>query len=249
MGRISISIKNLSVKFGTHLALHDINLEIPQSLFVTIVGPNGAGKSTLLKVILGITNPDKGEVLIDGKSPDKLKPSEIGYVPQIKTLDRSFPALPVELVASGLKTTWPGILSKELKKKSMEALESVGASHLAKRTLSKLSGGELQRIYLARSLVRRPKFLLLDEPATGIDMASEKDLNKLIDDYHNESKATIILITHDWEAAYHHSDLVILMNREIICFDKPETAFNEDNLRKVFGHIGHAHEMIFGVKH
>jgi zinc transport system ATP-binding protein len=170
-------------------------------------------------------------------------------VPQVKTLDRSFPALPIELVSTGLNAKWPGKIKESDKLPVMETLEKVGAGNLAKRPLNKLSGGELQRVYLARALIRNPKILILDEPATGIDWIGENDIHKIIDDYKTEFNATIIMVTHDWESAYHHADHVLMLNRQILCFDSPDKAFTEQCLRQTFGHVGHRHEMIFVGRH
>jgi len=243
-----INIENLSVQIGTHVILKHINLSVPSGSFVSIVGPNGGGKSTLIKVILGLIAPTEGNVLIDYKPLSSLDSKYFGYVPQIKTADRSFPAMPIELVASGLNSGWGGRINKKSKKILLEILESVGAGHLAYRQLSKLSGGEMQRIYLARSIVRNPKILILDEPATGIDSSFEKDIYKLIEDFRQRTKATVIMVTHDWETAYHHSDYVLILNREVIIYDKPEIAFNESAMRTAFGHIGHKHQMMFGFR-
>jgi zinc transport system ATP-binding protein len=245
----SIIINNVSVRFGTHTALNGIYLNIPFNSFVTVVGPNGGGKSTLLKVILGLIKPSEGTINIFGKNHEMISSDSIGYVPQIKTLDRTFPALPIELAATGLRRKWAGRIGLKEKKELLEILNIVGAGHLANRPIEKLSGGELQRIYLARSFVRKPKLLLLDEPASGIDAVGESDLNKMIDEYKNRNNSIIIMVTHDWEAAYHHADYVILLNKKLICFDKPDSAFSENNLRETFGHIGHKHEMIFSRKH
>jgi len=202
----------------------------------------------LLKVILGLLKPSSGKLLVNGKDTCNLPANVIGYVPQIKTLDMSFPALSIELVASGFKNNWVARLTKDDKKKSLEVLERVGASHLAYRQISNLSGGELQRVFLARSFVRNPDILLLDEPVTGIDLLGENDIHNIIEDYRKESKTIILMVTHDWEAAYHHADKVILINRNLISFETPDKAFSEENLRRTFSHIGHKHDMVFGVE-
>jgi len=243
-----VVFENVTVRYGTHTALEDISIKIRNGLFITIVGPNGGGKTTFLKLILGLLEPTSGIVNVFGEKPLKNLSQSIGYVPQIKTFDRSFPALPIELVATGLTGSWITILSKAQKKLALEALDQVGATNLAKKPLGKLSGGELQRIFLARSIIRKPKLLLLDEPASGIDVAGEMDFNNILEEYKKRQNATIIMITHDWESAYHHSDFVLLLNRVIICYDKPNKAFSEKWLRIAFGHLGHAHDMIFGVK-
>lgn len=248
MGNKAVIVENASIRFGTHNALCKVSFQIEEGDIATVVGPNGGGKSTLLKAILGLVELNSGSIKIFGQEAKQVKRTDIGYVPQIKTLDRSFPALPLELVATGVLGFWPQKFDKKLREICLDALEKVAASHLSKRPLSKLSGGELQRIYLARSIVRKPKLLILDEPATGIDQASEYDLNSLIGKYQEESNATVLMVTHDWEAAYHHADYVLMLNCCQICYAPPKIAFEEKNLRQAFGHIGHKHEMIFGVK-
>ena len=139
MKNIAVNVENVSIKFGSHTALCNVSFQIEEG-FTTVVGPNGGGKSSLLKAILGLTEVDTGRIRIFGKEPMSVKRTDIGYVPQIKTLDRSFPALPIELVATGILGFWPQNLNRELKEKSIQALEKVGASHLSERPLSKLSG-------------------------------------------------------------------------------------------------------------
>lgn len=237
----AVEIKNLSLNYGEIKVLEDLNLTIPEGSFVSIVGPNGAGKTTFMKILLGLVKYDSGEIKIYGKTPDKVDPALIGYVPQIKTMDRSFPALAIELVTSGISRRWPWSVKGNAKQKSLEALSLVKAENLANRTLSELSGGELQRVCLARSIVRNPRLVVLDEPATGIDAIGEADLYNLLEAYQQKSNATILMITHDWHVAHHHSDFVLLLNRKQISFGPPAEALSENNLRTAFGHLGHIH--------
>lgn len=243
-----IKFENINVGYSKYFALEDINLEIKSNSFTAILGPNGGGKTTFLKLILGLIKPTSGKILINGKKPLKLESKTIGYVPQIKTLDRTFPALCIELVVSGIRGNWPDRINKEESNQALDALKQVGAEHLAYRSISKLSGGELQRIFLARSFVRNPDILLLDEPATGVDVVGESDIYNIIGNYEAKTNTTIIMVTHDWEAAYHHANKVLLLNRRQICFNEPDIAFKEENLRRAFSHIGHSHAMVFGVK-
>lgn len=238
----AIEVKNLSLSYGDIKVLESLNFIIPENTFVSIVGPNGAGKTTLMKILLGLIKYDTGEVKIFGKHPDKIDPQLIGYVPQIKTMDRNFPALSIELVASGLLRKWPWSVKGIDKENSIKALEMVKAEHLAFRPITELSGGELQRVCLARSIVRNPKLVVLDEPATGIDAIGEADLYNLLEKFQQNSKATVLMITHDWQVANHHSDFVLLLNRKQVSFGHPEEALSEQNLRTAFGHIGHEHK-------
>jgi zinc transport system ATP-binding protein len=238
-----LEVKNLIVKYGEHTVLDDINFVIPSHSFVSIVGPNGAGKSTLIKVLLGLTAYLSGSVLLFGKKPSKADSSLISYVPQIKTMDRNFPAIAIELVLSGVKQRWPWALQGEGRSKAENALQLVGAKQIANRTIAELSGGELQRVCIARSIVKKPKLIIMDEPAAGIDAVGESDLYKLLEDYQSKSDATILMITHDWHIANHHSNFVLLLNRKQISYGPPAEALKEDNLRRAFGHIGHDHTL------
>jgi zinc transport system ATP-binding protein len=245
-----VEIENLSLRYLKYTALSGLNLLIPHGSFVSIVGPNGAGKTTLLKLLLGIVSPTEGSVKVLGKKPETLSPFALGYVPQIKTLDRTFPAIPLELVSTGVTARWAGAINKKQKEEVMSALNQVGILSLAESPLNRLSGGELQRVYLARALIRKPKLLILDEPAMGIDWVAEKDIHKIIDEYKAGTGAAVIMVTHDWESAYHHADYVLMLNREKICFDKPEVAFKEECISRTFGHVGHMHKLIMtGGRH
>jgi zinc transport system ATP-binding protein len=245
MSEYAVYVENLAVRFGDYQVLDEVNLSISQGIFVAIVGPNGAGKTTFLKVLLGLVPKTEGVVKILDKKPTQIPPNWIGYVPQAKTMDRRFPALSIELVLTGLKNRWPWQLQKSDRILAMEALEKVGATHLAERPLGKLSGGEVQRVCLARSIVRKPKIVMLDEPATGVDAVGELDMYRHLESYQRESGATILMITHDWHAATHHADHVLLLNGKQISFGPPDEALNETNLRFAFGHIGHEHELKF----
>ncbi len=239
----AIEASRVTLRFGDHVAIEDITFVLPQGEFLAVVGPNGAGKSTLLKILLGILEPTEGEVLVFGERPSDIPPDRIGYVPQIKTLDRSFPAVAVELVLTGLLGRWPGRSRADRIKQAQEAMERTGTAHLANRPIGHLSGGELQRVYLARSLVRRPDLIVLDEPATGMDLAGELGMYDSLESYQNETGATVFMITHDWQVARHHADLVLVMDRRVVSFGSAKEALAEEPMRRAFGHIGHTHHL------
>ncbi|MCX7879918.1 MAG: ABC transporter ATP-binding protein [Ignavibacteria bacterium] len=241
----AISVENLSVYFGDFCVLENLNFSVEQGDFVTVVGPNGGGKTTLIKTILGAIRPKMGNILIFGENPNKIDFRYLGYVPQLKNFDRTFPAKAIEIVATGLTGHWNFILNKATKKLSLEALEQVGVPHLANQQINRLSGGELQRVYLARALVRNPKILVLDEPITGVDIVGENDFGKVLEMQQKMHSLTVFMVTHDWEYAYHHSSYVILLNKRIFAFDIPKRAFTESALRNTFGHIGHEHSIQF----
>jgi zinc transport system ATP-binding protein len=248
MNSSAVTVTGLSVRLGEYLALDNLNLSIPQGSFVAIVGPNGAGKSTFLKVILGLLQPCQGTIHLFDRDLSKVPAEWLGYVPQVKMMDRSFPALSIELVLTGLKLKWPWFVNKNSMQKALEALQKVGAGHLARQPIGRLSGGELQRVYFARAIVRQPKLIMLDEPATGIDAIGEYDMYRSLEEYQKEHGSTLLIVTHDWHTATHHADQVLLLNKKQISFGAPSEALAEDNLRLAFGHMGHEHRLLFLVK-
>ena len=234
----------VGVRLGEALVLEDVSFEIEAGCFLAVVGPNGAGKSTLVKVALGLITPQRGHAALFGAVAGALS-ERIGYVPQLKTFDRSFPATALELVVSGLRRTWPARTRVSERQAAQAALARVGAAHLERRQLARLSGGELQRAYLARALVRRPSLVLLDEPATGVDFLAEHDLYDLLEVYQGDTGATVVMVTHDLAAARYHADRVLVLNRRVHGFGPPDEVLCESCLERAFGHLGHHHALVF----
>ncbi len=242
--KTTIGFYEASVRFGQAEVLKNIDFQLGTEEFLAIIGPNGAGKSTLIKLALGIVKPTKGKVTVFNNSVGK-NFRQIGYVPQLKTFDRSFPATTLELVISGLRHRWVVRANKSEVGKATDVLRKVGAEKLLRRSLAELSGGELQRAFLARALVSKPQIVFLDEPATGVDFLAENDLYDLLENYQNEYlddvKPTIVMITHDLAAARYHASKVLIVNRTVHGFGLPEEVMNETHLQKAFGHVGHHH--------
>lgn len=193
-----ISLKNLSLGYDNQIVLKNINLDIEEDDFICIVGPNGSGKSTLVKGILGLIKPMKGKVVYNN-----LKQNFIGYMPQETKVDANFPASVFEIVLSGC-------LNKSLfyKKKDKEIainnLKILGIESLKDKCFCDLSGGQRQKVLLARSLCATSKLLILDEPSNNLDSKSKKDLYKIINDLNKNHGITIIMITHDLD----HDNLI-----------------------------------------
>ena len=240
----ALHVHRVTVRFGEAEVLQGVNFDLENGAFLAIVGPNGSGKSTLVKVVLGLIRPDQGHAALFGEDAGA-HPERIGYVPQLKTFDRSFPATSVELVVTGVRRRWPVRVTKAERDLALAALDDVGAGRLADRALAKLSGGELQRVYLARALVRRPAIVLLDEPATGVDFLAEHDLYDLLERYQAESGATIAMVTHDLAAARYHANRVLVINRRVHGYGLPEDVLCEPCLQEAFGHVGHPHAVTF----
>lgn len=234
--------KNLWFSWGDHDVLRDVNFEIAEPGFLVVVGPNGAGKSTLIKLLLGRLSPTQGSLEIFGKPAKSCAASDIGYVPQVKTFDRSFPARVEEFVLSGRDSRWPFIVSKSDKAIAKTALKTMHSESLIGKNLSELSGGELQRVYLARSFIQDRKILILDEPAAGVDSIGEADLYGILENYLKQIQALVIMVTHDIEVARHHSSHVLILNQQQIAFGTPEEVLSRENLDRAFGHSQHSHD-------
>ncbi|NNE47879.1 MAG: metal ABC transporter ATP-binding protein [Rhodothermales bacterium] len=243
MSDLVVEARSVDVKIGEHFALRNVSMTVSAGDFVAVLGPNGSGKSTFIKSLLGIRPVSGGVLHVFDQKPGQVDPQMMGYVPQIKTFDRTFPALSIDLVINGLRGRWPARLRTDDRNRALEALRMVGADHLASKRIGSLSGGELQRVYLARGLVREPRLLLLDEPATGVDVRGEADLYEVLDGYRSTQGLTIIMVTHDWEAAFHHATNILLLKSEQIAYGPPDVALSEDRLREAFGHVGHAHSI------
>jgi zinc transport system ATP-binding protein len=240
----AISARNLALSVGGNSLLEDLTLDVAPGAFCAVLGPNGAGKSTLLKLIIGLLAPTAGRLEVLGAtagSPALAR--RIGYVPQVKTLDRTFPALAIDLVASGITGSWPWRIPPAHLAQAETALAQAGALELAQRALGVLSGGELQRVYLARALARQPRLLLLDEPAAGIDAAGEHDMFHILEDYQRKTGATVLLVSHDWGAAWHHASQALLLSRRLLASGPPREVLTDGALREAFGHSGHSHGM------
>ncbi|GMV91734.1 MAG: ABC transporter ATP-binding protein [Candidatus Hydrogenedentota bacterium] len=235
----ALETERVSLRFGDFHALRDISFAAPIGAFVAIIGPNGAGKSTLLNVILGIQKPDQGIVRIFGSPVHDANPMDVGFIPQVKTLDRRFPGKAIELVVTGITRRWPWRVSTQQRQLALEAMEKAGVAPLADRSIPHLSGGELQRVYLARCLVRKPKLLILDEPGAGMDVAGEAEMYHLLERYQRTTESTVLMITHDWEGARVHATHVLLMHQGIAGFGPPEEVAREERLLAVFGFTGH----------
>jgi len=241
----ALHFHHVTVKFGDTNVLEDISFDMEAGQSLAVVGPNGAGKSTLFRVALGLVSPNRGQAAVFGQEPREASPS-VGYVPQLKTFDRSFPTNALELVVSGIRRAWPARVTRQEHQQADRALDGVGARHLLKRSLTGLSGGELQRVFLARALVKEPNLVLLDEPATGVDFLAENDLYDLLERYQEATGAAIAMITHDLAAARYHASQVLVVNRRVHGFGCPEEVLREDYLRGAYGHVGHSHDFTFG---
>ncbi len=243
MNAYAVETDGLTVRYGDYTALDRVTIQIPEGAFVSIVGPNGAGKTTFLKNLLGLALPVKGNTRLFGKDPSTIPPQWIGYAPQVKTLDRTFPARVLELVVSGERFRWPWRVSPGERERALNALESAGVRDLAARQVGCLSEGQLQRVYLARCLVRQPRLVLLDEPAAWVDVTGEANLFNMLQRYQQETQAAIIMVTHDWNNALTYSTHVLLLNRRVVGIGPPKEVFADELLYATFGSMCPIHSI------
>ena len=230
-----ITIKNVGVSYAMQPhVLKDCNATIEGPTITGIIGPNGAGKSTLLKAILGLIQ-SSGEILIDGE-PTKKVLQKIAYVEQKSHIDFTFPITIRECVALGRTVKKKPLqrLTKEDWGKVDEAIEEVGLTDLASRQIGALSGGQFQRVLLARCMVQEAQYIFLDEPFVGIDMLSEKVIMTVIRKWKEEGK-TILMVNHDLSKVKEYFDQVILVKHAIVASGKTEDVFIKKYLDDVYG--------------
>jgi zinc transport system ATP-binding protein len=228
-----VELQNITVEFSGRKILDNINLTVNKGEITTVIGPNGAGKSTLIKVILGLQRKLSGQVI----KQNKLK---VGYVPQKLHLNHTLPLN----VAHFLKLA--GHYSTQEK---MSALELVGASHLINQDVHKLSGGETQRVLIARALLQRPELLVLDEPAQGVDIQGQIDLYDLIDTLRHRFSCAVFMVSHDLHLVMAKTDNVICLHHHICCSGSPESVTANPSYIEMFGETQNASLAIYPHRH
>ena len=229
-----IKIEHLNVFYSENKALTDVQLKLESGGIIGMIGPNGAGKSILIKAILNII-PYSGKVLIEGKeSKNFLK--NIAYVEQKSNIDLTFPITVKECVSLGTYTglkLFQKVGSKEWLRVA-QALEKVNLSEYANRQIGELSGGQFQRVLLARCLVQEADYIFLDEPFVGIDSVSEKIIMDILQDLKEQGKL-ILIVHHDLSKVKVYFDELIILNKEIIAYVNFKESFTHENLKKAYG--------------
>ncbi len=214
-----VSAEGVEIVKAGRTILHDVAIEVHAGEIVTLIGPNGAGKTTLARVLLGLEQPIRGDIV---RHPSL----RVGYAPQKFDLDSTIPLTARRFL----------MLGAQMADTEIEAvLDEVGASGLSERQLSRLSGGEFQRVLLARALLRMPNFLVLDEPVRGVDYLGEADLYKLIGNIRTRRGCGILLISHDLHVVMSASDRVVCVNQHICCQGVPESVAQHPEYQRLFG--------------
>ena len=225
--------RGLRLAYGGRLVLADVDVTVAPGEIVTVIGPNGAGKTTLLRVLLGLIRPDAGVV-------ERRPRLRIGYLPQRMTID---PVLP--LAVDRMMTLTRRADRAEVR----EALAETGVAHLERAAVATLSGGELQRVLLARALLPRPDLLVLDEPVQGVDFLGEAALYELIGELRSRRRCGVLMISHDLHVVMAATDRVLCLNRHVCCAGTPDAVGRHPEYVRLFGRRSAASLAVYSHRH
>ena len=228
-----ISLENISVSFGQRAVLAKVSLTLLPGKILTLLGPNGAGKSTLVRVVLGLIAPTQGKVT-------RHEQLRIGYVPQKIHLDATLP-----LTVERFMLLRRGVRRGDI----LPALKRVQAAQLINAPLQKLSGGEMQRVLLARALLNQPQLLVLDEPTQGVDVNGQVALYDLIDQLRRELNCGVLMVSHDLHLVMAKTDEVLCLNQHICCSGTPEAVSQHPEFISMFGPRGAEQLAIYRHQH
>ncbi len=211
---------DISLSFGKNKILNNIDLIIKNGEIITIIGPNGAGKTTLIKILLGLINASSGKI-------SKANSLKIGYVPQKLYIDPILPLSVMRLICLTKKHPYNDVIN---------SLRECGVDDLINNQVQSLSGGQFQRVLLARALLLKPDLLVLDEPAQGVDFTGEAAVYDLISKVRNKHGCAILMVSHDLHIVMASTDRVICLNRHICCAGKPDDVVQDFEFKRLFGH-------------
>ncbi len=218
MSNSVIKIDRVSLAYSTSNVVDDVSLTVKAGEFIGLIGPNAGGKTTLVKLMLGLINPSQGEIRILGTTPEKAR-TRIGYVQQRPVFNRNFPITVSDTVLMGTigSHDFFGGYSCQQRQQGEKVLQLLDLVPIANQSLTSLSGGQLQRVWIARALVSEPEILILDEPTANIDVQAEENIFRLLKQHH--SHITTILVSHDIAFISSYVDRVACMNQKLICHD------------------------------
>lgn len=246
-----VEVKRMYFSYGNEYVLENLDLTLSRGEFLGLVGPNGSGKSTLIKCILGLQQPNDGEVALFGKPIAKFRSwDRIGYVSQkANSFNTGFPATVFEVVSTGLYGKIG--LFKRLSRKDKDLIhvmiDRVGLSEYGKRMVGSLSGGQQQRVFIARALVSNPDLLILDEPTVGVDVESVERFYRLLESLRREYNLTILLVSHDIGVMTSQVSQIACLNKRLHFHGDPQdfAAHQEEILSRAYGYdiqlLEHAH--------
>jgi ABC-type Mn2+/Zn2+ transport system ATPase subunit len=222
-----LRLDGVSARYDGEAVLRDVNLDVYAGTFTGVVGPSGSGKTTLLRVLLGTVKPSSGTV-------HRPRGVAVSYVPQLETVDWNFPVTVEECVLmsrTGRTLPWP---SRDERKEVARVLDRLGIGGLAKRHIRQLSGGQQQRMFIARALLRRPTLLLMDEPTSGVDVATRHEILHLLGELNDEGIG-IVLTTHDLNGIAAHLPHLVCLHTSVIGVGAPADVLTPEVLERTFG--------------
>jgi len=230
-----VEAENLTAGYPGRTVWREANFTIRKGEFVAIIGPNGAGKTTLFRLLLGLKRPMGGSIRLFGSDPRRGSP-RIGYVPQHHVIDDESHIESMEIVRLALSGKRWGfsLFSNDDRIAAFSALDAVGARELARHPMAELSGGELQRIFLAEALVSNPDLLLLDEPLSNLDMRRERELLRLVNDVVRTRGVAALLIAHNINPLLPYLDKVIYIANGKVASGKPEEVLTSESLSALY---------------
>jgi manganese/iron transport system ATP-binding protein len=239
----AVALRGVCAGYFGRDVLDEVSFDVAAGELIGVIGPNGSGKSTLLKVIAGLLPVQCGSVRVFGRAPDAAARRMLGYVPQIESVNWSFPVTVFDAVLMGTYARLgffrrPSAAEREA---VHQALAEVGMTEHACSQIAQLSGGQQQRVFIARSLVQHPKLLLLDEPIAGVDATTQHAIFTLLEKL-QKAGATIIVTTHDLSCVAEWFDRVLCLNHRVIAFGAPSEVLNAQTLSATFGS-----HMLFGT--
>jgi ABC-type Mn2+/Zn2+ transport system ATPase subunit len=227
----------VTVRLGGRPVLTDVGLRVAAGEFVALIGPNGAGKTTLLRCLLGVQPLERGGVRLFGGTDPARVHARVGYVPQRLAVERGFHLTVREFLA--LRAPGAGGWFWRPRRRTDALLPPVvaelGADRLLDAPVAALSGGQLQRVLIAFSLLTGPELLLLDEPTAGVDAPGEQTFYELISDIHRRHRLTVVLVSHDLSLVHRHATWVCALNGRVCCEGRPDEVIRDDALRAAFG--------------
>ena len=239
-----ITATDVGLRLAGQAVLQGVNLTIPPNKVVSLIGPNGAGKTTLVRVLLGLIDVQQGTVA-------RKAGLTVGYMPQRIALHPALPLTVMRFLSLSQRATEPAIAA---------ALTVLRIEHLQDQQLATVSGGELQRVLLARAMLGEPQLLILDEPAQGVDLAGQAELYRLIGEIRDRSGCGVLMISHDLHLVMSATDEVVCLNHHVCCHGEPEHVSSDPAFLELFGasvseglavythHHNHEHDISGNVK-
>ena len=214
-----LALEKVSLQLGQKQILEQVDLSLKQGEITTLIGPNGAGKSSLARIVLGLVKPSSGKI-------NRRAKLRLGYMPQKLNIDPSFPLTVLRFLLLAQHTS---------KAQALATLKQVDGQHLAKQPIQVLSGGEFQRVLLARAILRKPELLVLDEPVQGVDMNGQRALYPLITRVRDEFNCAVLMISHDLHLVMKNTDQVVCLNKHVCCAGHPDNVTQHPAYLKLFG--------------